>query len=247
MEIIFIVSLHGDERTPLKIIKKHFKDRLKYIVAHPEAFKKNVRYLVTDLNRSFPGKTNGSKEERIAVKLIKKLNNYERVVDLHTATCDTPPFAILTKVTKNHLRLVSLLGLRQAVYMEKSIASGRALIDHIPIAISVECGNESSSTTSRNIKKILDNYLNKKSIPSKRVEYYTVFKILNKQIEKERLVKKIQSFKLVKKGEIVSQIGKKIRKASIDFYPVLPREKNYKNVLCLMARKIDLNYLKNYL
>ncbi|PIS15961.1 hypothetical protein COT62_00885 [Candidatus Roizmanbacteria bacterium CG09_land_8_20_14_0_10_41_9] len=244
MKTIFIVSVHGDEQAPLKVIKEHFKDRLKYLVAHPEAFKKNVRYLTTDLNRSFPGRVDGSKEERIVVKLMKKLNNYERVIDLHTATCDTLPFAILTKVTKDHLKLVSLLGLRRVVCMEKNIASGKALIDHIPIAISVECGNERSPATPSNIKKMIDDYLNNKSISLKRIEYYTVFEFLTKKTEKERLVKKIQPFKLVKKGEIVSRNNNELHTAKFNFYPILPREKNYKDILCLMAKKVCLKEFK---
>lgn len=240
MKTIFIVLVHGDEQAPLKVIKEHFKGRLKYLVAHPEAFKKNVRYLTTDLNRSFPGRVDGFKEERIVVKLMKKLNYYERVIDLHTATCDTLPFAILTKVTEDRLELVSLLGLRRVVCMEKNISLGRALIDHIPIAISVECGNERSPATFNNIKKMLDDYLNNKSIPLKKIEYYTVFEFLTKKTEEERLVKTIQSFKLVKKGEIVSRNNNGLHTAKFNFYPILPREKYYKNILCLMAKKICL-------
>ena len=67
------------------------------MVANEAALEKGVRYLEVDLNRSFPGRRAGKYEERLAGVVLRRLKKYGEVVDLHTATCSTPLFAILTR------------------------------------------------------------------------------------------------------------------------------------------------------
>src|SRR4030042_5415446 len=96
-KIVFITGVHGDEYSPVKVMDK--LNVYPYLIANPQAMKIKKRYLETDLNRSFPGCLIGSYEEKLAINLLKKLKEYSAVVDLHTASCSTPPFVIITKNT----------------------------------------------------------------------------------------------------------------------------------------------------
>ena len=223
MKTIFVVCQHGNEQLPLKILRD--KKKFKYIIANPKAVEKNKRFIESDLNRSFPGDIRGkSYEERLAKKLLTKIKNYDEVIDLHTATCQTPIFAILTKITPHHLEIVKKMGIKRVVYMKKSIAFGKALIDHVKCGVSIECGNEKSQKTKKDIEKILDNF-SKEKRSHKKLEIYAVYKILKKTKYRTKLPKNIKNFRqVVLDGE--------------NFFPILAREKNYPNTLCLMAKKM---------
>lgn len=230
---VLVICQHGDEKAPFKVFNKYFKDRFDAILGNPKAFKKNVRFLESDLNRSFPGSKSGLLEEKIAFKLLKKLKMYQQVVDFHTATCDTPIFIILTKTTKKHLKLARSTGIKKIVYMQESIASGKALIDHVPVGISIEAGDEKLPVTKKRIKKVLNNLISGKDSKSK-LQCYSVFGVIKKELGHEQLAPNIKHFKKVKKGDTLTNI----RKSEFDFYPVLARETNYKDILCLMAKKV---------
>ena len=109
-DTVWVVCQHGNELTPLEIIKRYFKDKVSYIIANSEAVHKNKRFIESDLNRSFNGKSN-TFEEKIAQKLLKELKKYKYVLDFHTSTSDTPIFIIMTKITPKHLNLSRKLGI----------------------------------------------------------------------------------------------------------------------------------------
>lgn len=228
MKTLFVVCQHGDEVTPLKVIKGKFADKVEYLVANKQAVKKGVRYIESDLNRSFPGTKDGTAEEKLSKKLMVRLDKFGGIVDLHTATCETPIFVILTKVTDKHLELVRRLGVKRVVMMQKSIASGGSMIDHVAVGVSVECGHEKHKETATAIKEMLEHYLSGRK--QLRLECFTVFEILKQTAEQKELPEEIKSFKKAK------LMGK-------EFYPVLARETHYKGVLCLMAKKISLKEL----
>lgn len=230
---VLVICQHGNERAPKEVLDKYFHGQFEVVLANKKAYEKNIRFIKTDLNRSFPGNKNGSLEEKIASNLLRTLKKYQQVVDLHTATCDTPIFIILTKTTKKHLELARSTGIEKIVYMQESIASGKALIDHVPVGISIEAGDEKLQVTKKRIKKVLNNLMSGKDSKSK-LQYYSVFGIIKKETGHEQLVSSIKHFKKVKKGDTLTNI----RKSEFDFYPVLPRETNYKNILCLMAKKL---------
>lgn len=235
---IFVVGVHGNEQAPVRVIRK-FKGKVNYVVAHKLVLKKRVRFIETDLNRSFPGNSSGALEERLAAKLLLKLKKADEVVDIHTATCSTPPFLIMTKLTKKHFDLVKRLEIKRVVYMKKSIASGRALIDHVNVGVTLEAGYDKSKKTKEIIDQVLDSYRpGKKSLDKK--EYFSVFTILKKREENERLVESIKSFRLVKRGAMLSHGDGYVRRSMVAFYPILPREKSYKRILCLAARRVTL-------
>lgn len=89
MKTLYITYTHGDEYPPYEI-----PDAL---IANPLAKERNVRYIETDLNRSFGVKTPVSYEEKRAVELGEMLNDYDLVIDIHRTTAQTKFCGIVTK------------------------------------------------------------------------------------------------------------------------------------------------------
>jgi succinylglutamate desuccinylase len=237
---IFVVCQHGGEKTPLKVIEDNFKDKLNYLVANKEAVLKNKRFMDADLNRSFPGSSLGNKEEKLAFELVRELEKYDQVFDLHTTTATSPPFIITTKVDQDHLDLINSFNIEKVVIMQNSIAKGNSLIDYVNLGVSIEAGPQGRQEVYNEYKEFITNFLNEKK--TNRKDFYIVFGVIEKQ-KKEKLNKSIESFKLVKKGQVISKVGDKSRFAEYDFYPVMPGEKSYKNILTIATKKVNLNKL----
>lgn len=234
--ILFTVGVHGDEQLPVKVVKSKLKQS-EYLICNKKALQNNIRFIKSDLNRSFPGNINGVFEEKLPIKLLPHIKN-NFVIDIHTARCKTDPFIILTKVSSKHFYLIKKTGLNKIVIMSQKFGAGKSLIDFAKTGISIESGSEKSRKTIKIISQIIDSIKNKKYYHQK-LDIYKVFDILQKSNPKEFLNKNICSFKLVKSNSQVTNLGRKI---NFDFYPILARSKNYPNFLCLMAKKI--NYQK---
>jgi len=89
MKTLYITYTHGDEHPPYEIPNA--------LVANPLAKERNVRYIETDLNRSFGVMTPISYEEKRAVELDEVLTDYDLVVDIHRTTAQTKFCGIVTK------------------------------------------------------------------------------------------------------------------------------------------------------
>jgi hypothetical protein len=133
MNFHFISALHGNERMPVLALASM---GVKQIVANPRALVTNQRYVDQDMNASF-GTHGDSYEERRARELLRIIDSKKSVIDLHTFSASSPPFAII--VDMNMLPLAKRLNLEHVVYMKHNIKSGRALINHVN-GVSVEVG-----------------------------------------------------------------------------------------------------------
>ena len=246
--IAIVGCLHGNEEVGSVVIEK-LKKLITMsggagIIANQLALKRGVRFIDQDLNRSFPGKAGGNYEEKLAFQLNRIVKQYDYVIDFHSFSCQSPPFAILTRRTPGHLKLASELGVTKVVLMSSRLASGKALIDYCRYGISIEAGKHGlKSTNNRAIGSAKRVLISSKARKIK-INYYQVVDIIYKKNPDERLLKQIKNFTLVHKGEIVTsnRFGKFI--APYDFYPVLAREEAYPNILCLAAKTVIIKAKK---
>lgn len=242
--IAIIGALHGNEGVGVEVIKNltsFLRRRAVGIIANTKALKKNVRFIDQDLNRSFPGRSDGNYEERLAKRLLKRVKDLDYVLDLHSFSCKSPPFAILTKKTKEHLRLVRASGVKKVIFMSPKLASGKALIDHCRCGVSIETGRHGFAVTISRATHYTKNVLRKLEsqkggrTKTNGVDFFEITDIFLKK-GNEELVKNITNFKLITKGQIFAKEKEKEFTAPYDFYPVFAGEKAYPNILCLVAR-----------
>jgi succinylglutamate desuccinylase len=143
--VALVCCVHGNERYGLTVFE-YFAARiadypgLKIILANEPAIEQNVRFVETDLNRSFPGSSTGSAEERLAVEILREIAGIPIVLDVHTTTSDVSLVPIVTTLGSETRRVAGLTGSREIVLIEPPM-SARSLIGNIAAGISLEYGN----------------------------------------------------------------------------------------------------------
>jgi len=186
--MIFVTGVHGDEYQPHEILKKH---GIKHIVANKLALKRKVRFIEKDMNASF--KTKGKTyEEKRADILLCSLKG-ETVIDLHSFSCVSEPFAVV--VDKKMIPLAQTTGLK-IVYMKHNIKKGHALINHVD-GISIELGDHDDPKMEETLLRILGNIKTKRKF-NKRV--YEAIGLIEKEGKYENF-KKYNNFYPVLAGE----------------------------------------------
>ncbi len=172
MKIQFVTGLHGNERLPILALASIGQTQ---IVANTEALSKNVRFTEKDLNSSFG--TNGKTyEEKRAKEILKLIDKYSRVIDLHTFSGQSDPFVII--VDLKILEFAKSLGFKHIVYMKHNIKGGHALINFRK-GVSIEMGNHNDPKVAERVIKLAEMIKNKKS-DFQKAKIYEVFGIITK-------------------------------------------------------------------
>lgn len=215
-KVLLLGSQHGNE--PLgdylysHIVTK--RPTLRYYVelaiANPNAQKRRVRYIESDLNRSY----NGNKityEEHRADEILSfiRRGKFSLVLDLHTTTCRQPP-CLITKSTDHPF--IDYSSVKHIVHMSHQIVR-TSLIGVCEQAISIEV-NKSEAKNELFLDALCDDierYLMQKPCTVAK-QIYTVKDLLLKNNIPLADIPVLQNFQKSKHG----------------FYPILVGENSYK-------------------
>lgn len=201
-----VTALHGNEYMPTLAIADL---GLPQIVGNPRALAEGKRCIDADLNGVFGLKGDGYEHAR-AKELLKLITTDTPVVDFHSFSPESEPFAIY--VDEAMLPLAKKLGVKNIVYMKLNYKQGKALL-HMRPGVSVEVGKYTAPESYRLTQQIVAN-LQADVVPKMRHKIYEVYDIITKPGE-------YQNFRRHKEG----------------FYPVLAGQQSY-DFYGLKARKI---------
>lgn len=204
----FVTALHGNERVPVLALASL---RMPQVVANPQALRKNVRFIEKDMNASF-GTGGDSFEERAARKILAALPADRLVVDFHTFSAQSPPFALIVDLTM--LPLAQTAGVEKVIYVKHNFKDGHALLNY-RTGISVECGQHNDPASFLVAQKVVRSV--RRGLP-KKVELYELYGRIDKPGN-------YRNFELFRDGEE-------------EFYPILAGENAY-DFPGLKARKIN--------
>ncbi len=143
-KILIVGGLHGDEPTGIKIagyFKKNKVPDISSIFANIKAVKNKIRFIETDLNRSFAVSLPLSYEEFLAKDITKKLKNYNLIIDFHNSVAKGTNCSIVTQEpNKLHLQISASLGFENLLIMPPS---GSLISMNPGKSISIEIAYES--------------------------------------------------------------------------------------------------------
>jgi succinylglutamate desuccinylase len=217
-KILLLGSQHGNEilgDALYAYIKSHRKNLLPnvtYKTGNLRAKKAGVRYVESDLNRSYNG-GRSTYEERRAARILQYIhdNGFDLVLDLHTTTCEQPPCFIIPDVTDTLLPLLRASSITHIVLMKHGIVR-TSLIGVCPQAVSIEINkHQLGDAQMAALCDDLERYLKKKAHGAEK-ELYDISAPLKKTEISELDAAALKNFTLSKFG----------------FYPVLVGENSYK-------------------
>lgn len=231
MNILIIGAQHGNEplgKALMDYIKRHRPNllpHLTYRTGNPRAKRAGVRYIESDLNRSFTG-GNTTYEERRAAKLLAYIrkNNFDLVIDAHTTTCSEPPCFIVSTMAGSVALFMRASSISRVVHMHPDIAK-TSLIGVCPQAVSVEVNvGEVQPPLLESLARDIENYIQKNGPYSSKTIYEIAGFILKTEITEEE-----------------ANHLKNFHKSQHGYYPVLTGENSYKkltNYLGFKAYKV---------
>lgn len=97
--ILAVGGTHGDEPTGVAVVEELIKegiDGIDGLIANPEAVLKNMRFVETDLNRSFGVASPLSMEERRAKEIVPYLHDADLIIEFHDTYAENNTCAIVT-------------------------------------------------------------------------------------------------------------------------------------------------------
>lgn len=210
--MLLIYCLHGDELITEQVAKKFNKEYgIEIYLGNPTARAKKVRFVESDLNRSF-GKT-GTLEADRAQEIINEIGQLDEdlILDLHTTKAKMLPIAIITDL--DQLKLVARTGLSKVIYMNKEFSTGGSLIENIPNSVSIEVHEDEEG------KKVLEDAILNAMTNEVQIKEFEVYEVIE-----------------IVKGEKDLNL-KNLEKLPDGTYPVFAGETSYKNVKYLKTKK----------
>lgn len=227
-KILIIGSQHGNEllgEALYKYIQSYRRNLLPnvtYKVGNPRAKKANVRYIESDLNRSYTTSRTTYEERRAdRIQAYIKKHNFDLVIDAHTTTCDQPPCFIVKSLHSDYLGACFI---EKVVIMHPDIVKP-SLIGVCHQAVSIEVNK--NAVTDQLLDALcdsLDAYCNGKT-PYRNKTVYEIDDYITKSEISEKVAAKLTNF----------------HKTTYGYYPVLVGENSYKkqtNYLGFKAYKV---------
>lgn len=228
-ELSIVCCLHGDEIRGKEAIDLITEDTdlqgtIKFITANEKAIEQHKRFVTEDLNRSFPGDSLGSYEEKLAATILQTVRESDWVIDIHTTTAETEPF-IITAGKHNNSTLIESIPIQNVVVMDDSLARGNSLIENVLQGVSLEFHEKIEL---QRMVEVLEQTLINLGIKkgNRRIPQKIKFKIEGKYQQKV-LEKKLINFQLFQSPE------------GEHFYPIFYGEKAYPNITCLKGKRIE--------
>ncbi len=147
MNILLVALQHGNEVFGAHVIE-YCKNRfpsVDSIIANPKAYKKNIRFCETDMNRSYNVPSPKSYEEIRAVKVLELSKKYDFVIDIHTTTADIDFIPIIADYNHSVARALTFTPTDNVVKMEFPSVS-RSLIGSVQNSFSLEFNEDFAKT-----------------------------------------------------------------------------------------------------
>lgn len=146
VKLVVNVATHGNEVMPviaahhaLSLLQRQQIDgRVRFTIANPPALLSNQRFVESDLNRIYPGRIDGSLEERLAVQMLPLVENVPYVVDMHTSP-QTLPFVVAVKRTPQHLKFAEAMGITNIAFLAMK-SEPHTLVEFSECGVGVELG-----------------------------------------------------------------------------------------------------------
>ncbi|QDX41626.1 succinylglutamate desuccinylase/aspartoacylase family protein [Salarchaeum sp. JOR-1] len=246
-ELAVVGGVHGDEPCGVRAIERLLDDDpdverpVKCIVVNEKALERGVRYVDSDLNRSFTPDTPADAHERqLAQELAAEVQGMT-VFSIHSTQSHADPFAVSDGRAAHVQRIVPRLSV-VALVDTQDFGDGRLFAADADI-VEVEAGLQGSETAAENAYTLAREFLTVEgALPGDAVERelpaFTMGDPIPKPAADEYEVF-AENFSFVEAGDPVAAADGEVIRADRDFYPVLLSPYGYANQFGYHGQKQD--------
>lgn len=213
MKILLLGSQHGDELlgdklfTHLNTHHPHLLEHVTFKIGNPKAHKAGIRYIESDLNRSYNGNTTTYEEKRAEYLqgYITK-NSFDVVLDLHTTVCDQPPCFIIHTIRDEIKPFLRASHIERVVLLSDPII--HSSLDSVsPNVIALEIANsEITKELLDNLCRDLERYIEGRTEHVTKKVYEVPSLLLKSEVPEEQLGSLI-NFQATPQGFIPILVG----------------------------------------
>ena len=172
--ILVIGGMHGNEKLGIelvKLLKSRPIEGVSAVIANPVAVKNEVRFMETDLNRSFGAKNYTSLEEKRALEIEKMTKSYDLVLDFHnTQTSNNNCTFVGEDCNKDLYQVVSYLGLSECIIATYDCIN-KYCLNTLSVEISIDDKRDNAGYWYEKIKKLQT----VRKLPTKEINKYTFY------------------------------------------------------------------------
>lgn len=247
-EVAVVGGIHGDEPCGVHAVETLLADSptverpVAFVTANEEAVERGVRYVDTDLNRSFPGDPDSTAhEERLAARLVDEIGDCTTLA-LHSTQSYAGMFALVDEVDDLARRVCPRLPIDAVI--ETSEANEGRIFAGVPATIEVECGYQGSPAAADNAVTITRAFLRALDVlpgePDGTDGDLPVFDLGGPIPKDVGDVYEVyaNNFEEVRVGERVAATDGEPVVAEEDFYPVLLSSEGYEDVFGYTAERV---------
>ena len=237
-EVAVVGGVHGDEPCGEAAIERlvaadpDVEQPVKLIVANEAAAERGVRYLDTDLNRTFDGESGDGHEPRLSRALAAEIGGLT-TLSLHSTQSYADPFAIVDGLDGAAGEVVTRLPVDAVVDVTNGL-DGRLLALEATPLVEVECGHQGSPEAVDNAERIVRVFLGATGVlaPSPEPNPVPVYRMGDPVTKPpaERYEVHVENFRRVESGETFAGADDRRFVADDPFYPVLFSAEGYDEI-----------------
>lgn len=245
--VAVVGAIHGDEPCGARAIERlrleaPDVDRpVKLIVANERALERGVRYVDTDLNRSFDDDGDPADHEyRLARRLADELSGCT-ALSIHSTQSHPEPFGIVNGAGADVADVIRRLPIEALVTVRDP--EGRPFAIEAAQLLEIEAGRQQSPAASRNAYRATRAFLQAMDVlsgepPRREVPTFGLGDPIEKPPASEYTVC-AENFSRVAQGDVFARADDRELRAAASFYPVLFSAGGYSDIFGYAGERID--------
>jgi len=247
-EVAVVGGVHGDEPSGVRAVTRlraaigrgelDLRRGLTLVVANPPAVEAGVRYLDSDLNRSFPGDPDGDREQRLAARLVEETRDL-LTLSLHATHSEDEPIVLFDSAQAGMLGYASDLPVPYVVDHRRAASGSYAEVNDV---LTVEAGCQGTEAAAVTAEKLALDFLRSTGTLDGRPDAMdSSYFAMDEQVPKppgERYELLVRNFDLVEAGQAFARADDETLYADAPFYPILMSAWGYADVFGFKGHKL---------
>lgn len=243
-DIVVVGGVHGDETGGVHAVRRlreadlDLQRGVAFVLANPAAIDVGERYLDSDLNRVFPGDPAGDREEQLAVRLCKLIED-RPTLSLHGTHSRPRPFALIHRSQPQEFDLASRLPVPQVV---DHWGVNEGTITRCGLTVEIEVGAQGSEEAAVSAEHQARAFLRRVDAlpgdpPAADPDYFHMSEPVPKPPGASYELY-AENFERVPEGTVYASVDGQDLTADESFYPILMSEYGYPDIFGYKGSKI---------